>query len=953
MQTIQSKQVRQAKTGRVAVLAALFLLSTLPSFSQSALVSRIPSVIDNSSRAVIQGSRPPRAQVGTDAGKLPPATQLDGITLAFNRSPAQEADLQALIAAQQNPASPLYHQWLTPEQFAARFGMAAADIAAVQTWLQQQGFALEAVSRSQDNITFSGTAAQVESAFVTELHYFKSSDGATHFAPVSDISVPTALASVVQAVTGLSNYRPKPRIKPSVKPSPNFTSSVSGNRYLTPLDVATIYDINAAYNAGYTGANQSIAVVGQSFIYTSDVANFQTALGLPVKAPTLVLVPFSGAPVTYADGNEAESDLDVEYSGAIAKGASIFFVYTGETSSTGVFGSLVYAVDEEIAPIITMSYGDCEADFGAVNYNYYNSVLAQAAVQGQSVMAAAGDDGSTDCVENVGYDPTATLESLAVDFPGSSQYVTSVGGTEIPAADIAIGNNTYFSAAPTADVISSALSYVPEMVWNDDAASGGYASGGGGVSMFTGQPTWQTGVPGITAGAWRLVPDVSLDASSVDAPYLFCTSDTTYWQSNQTASCGSGFRDATNNSDLTVAGGTSFAAPIFAGMVALINQGKSPTGQGVVNPTLYTLAANTTTYASAFHDITSGGNNCPSNLTYCTGTAATEYPAATGYDEASGLGSVDLDKLLTAWPSTVATALKQSIATLSAATLTPGYSAADVIAITVASGTGAGIAPTGTVSVTVDGTVANRSLAFTLASGFMDTAYFTFSSGVAGAHVIVATYSGDANYAPSTRAIVVNVGGTFALASTAVTIADGNSGTSSITVTPANGYTGTVQWGYYVTPALANFCIVIANTTVTGTAPVSAVLTAYTNGNAAACANGGSSVNPGGALLRKPIASNDAPGTGNTPLGPTSAGLALAGLLAAGVFARRSRKLRAVLALCLFGVLGLALSGCSDKGSAAASLFYAPKGTYTVTLIGTDSVLQNIAASTNFTLTID
>jgi len=950
-----ARQSKQAKTGRLALGVATLLLCALPSFSQSALASRVPAVripsaIDNSSRAVIAGSRPIQAQAGTDAGKLPPATQLQGITLAFNRTPAQEEALQTLIAAQQDQASPLYHQWLTPEQFAARFGMADADIATVQTWLQQQGFALDAVSRSRDRITFSGTAAQVEAAFGTELHYYKSGTE-THFAPAADISVPAALASVVRTVVNLSDYRPKAR----VKSHPNFTSSVSGNRYLTPLDVATIYDINAAYSAGYTGSNQSIAIVGQSFIYTSDIANFQSALGLPVTAPTLVLVPGSGAPVV-SYGDESESDLDVEYSGAIAKGASIFFVYVGSSSNYSVFSSLLYAVDEKIAPIISMSYGDCEADFGGTNYNLYNSVLAQAAAQGQSVVAAAGDDGSTDCVENVGYDPTTTLESLAVDFPGSSQYVTAVGGTEIPAADIAIGNNTYFAAAPTTDVISSALSYVPEMVWNDDAAAGSYSSGGGGVSSLTGRPAWQTGVPGITAGLFRLVPDVSLDSSPEDAPYLFCTSDPSFWQSGQTASCGSGFRDSASNNDLTVAGGTSFAAPIFAGMLALINQGKAPTGQGVVNSTLYTLAANTVTYATAFHDIVSGGNYCPATLTYCTGTAETEYPATTGYDEASGLGSVDLFKLLTAWPSLVSSTLLPSHTVISAATLTPGVGVNDTLTITVTPLT-TGIAPTGTLSITVDGAVVNSSLAFTTTSGVQSIATYTFSSSVYGTHVIVATYSGSTGYAASTASSSIVVGGTFTVAATNITVTDGNSGTSTVTVTPANGYTGTVEWTGYITPTLNNICVTISNVIVTGTAPVSTALTVYTNGSASACTSVGGSVSPGGQLVLrgKPIASGNAPPSPNKPgpLGPASAGLALAGLLAAGVFGRRSRKLRACLALCLFGVLGLALTGCSDSANAAASLSYAPKGTYTVTLIGTDSVLQNVGASINFTLTID
>ena len=240
---------------------------------------RIVGAIDNSARTTINGTRPPLARRAKDAGPVPAEMPVQAMTIVFSRSAAQDTELQALIAAQQNPASPLYHHWLTPDEFSARFGMADTDIAKIQAWLQEQGFSVDGVSRSKNRITFSGTAAQIQTAFGSALHYYVR-NGKTHFAPSSDLSVPSALAPVVQDITNLSTFRPKPRFK---RPKANFTSSQSGHTFLTPKDVATIYDVNAAYNAGFTGKGQSIAVVGQTSVSLTDIENFQNAAGLTVQ----------------------------------------------------------------------------------------------------------------------------------------------------------------------------------------------------------------------------------------------------------------------------------------------------------------------------------------------------------------------------------------------------------------------------------------------------------------------------------------------------------------------------------------------------------------------------------------------------------------------------------------------------------------------------------------------
>ncbi|MGB7844499.1 MAG: Ig-like domain repeat protein [Candidatus Acidiferrum sp.] len=734
---------------------------------------RINAQINNSERATIQGSHHPLARPENEVGRVPAQTKLEGMSLVFSRTPAQEADLQSLIAAQQNPASPLYQKWLTAEEFGARFGVADADIAKVQLWLQQQGFSIESISRSRNSITFSGTVEQAESAFETELHFYNV-NGKREFAPSVDITIPAALFSIVHSVTNLSTFRPKPHVKLSVPqpaPTANFTSSQSGNHFLTPKDIATIYDINAAYNAGFTGTGQSIAVVGQSSVVLADIEHFQTAAGLPVKDPTLVLVPNSGT-ATAVSGDQTESDLDLEYSGAISKGATIFFVFTGNNANFNVWNSLIYAVDNRTAPVISISYGTCELGLPASQYSSLNAVLAQAASQGQTVVAASGDSGSTDCQSETGL-TAAQQEALAVDFPASSQYVTGMGGSEFPTADVSGAMSTTYwqPASGTTDVISSALSYIPEQVWNDDSP-GVFSSGGGGISRLTTRPTWQTGVPGIPSGTFRLVPDVSLTASPSNAGFLYCSSDT---KTGVTGSCSNGFRD-TANTNLTVAGGTSFDAPIFSGMLALVLQKLNSTGLGVANSTLYTLAANSATYASAFHDITSGNNECTAaGSTVCT-AGASQYPATTGYDEASGLGSVDFFNLLQAWPTSGST-LVASTTTLSAATTTPASGASDAITIKVASASSSSTTtPTGTVSVAVDGTAAGAPL--TLNAG---SATYTFSSTTVGSHTIAATYSGDTIYASSSNSTTVTVAAPQAVPSTTTL--------TPTTSTPANGAT--------------------------------------------------------------------------------------------------------------------------------------------------------------------
>jgi len=954
--------VRTRTIPSLATAVLVFLLLGCAIVLAQTAPNRVTQEIDSQSVRSLPGSVNPRAAAKYDIGSVNTGTRISGVTMYFKPSADQKSELDALVKAQQIPGSASYHKWLTPAEYASRFGLSDNDLAKVKRWLEQQGFSVDRVANSRNAISFSGTAGQVESAFETEIHNYKI-DNQTHFAVATQISVPSALSDVVQSVRNLDDFRPKPHVRfrtaKSSKVNPNFTSSQSGDHYLQPGDVSVIYDIKAAYSAGYTGTGQAIAVVGQSEIEVSDIENFQNAAGLTVKDPTVVLVPDSGT-AAVSSGDEAESDIDLEYSGGIAKGATIYLVYVGNNSNYSVWDSLQYAVDTQIAPIISMSYGACEPDISSSDYSTLEAIMEQGTSQGQSIIVSSGDSGSTACYADLttSSTPTSEEEELAVNYPASSAYATALGGTEFPSADVSSSNTTYWESASGSDVITSALSYIPEQVWNDDSATVGsedgaeYAlsSGGGGTSTLTARPSWQSGVTGIPSGNYRLVPDISLDSSPDNAGYLYCSSDST--ATGITGSCSDGFRDSSDEY-LTVAGGTSFAAPIFAGMLALINQKENSTGQGLINSTLYTLAANSTTYASAFHDITSGSNECTAGSSYCSSAGESEYPATTGYDEASGLGSVDLYNLLSAWPSSSASSLEATTTSLSAASSTPSSGASDVITITVASeSSSVTTTPTGTLTIAVDGTTETSSLA--LSSG---KATYTFSSTTSGAHVITAKYSGDSAFAASSGVITVNVGssgtsssGTFTLSATNVTVSQGASGTSTITVTSKSSYAGTV--GFTLSTSSSSFstygCYDINNVSVAANGTTTSTLTIYTSSSA--CSTTSSSKN---GLHHTFVHSGTK--TGISPSdGPSSRQVMpftvamLGGLLCFGLRRRRSRLWTALRLLLLIGTVCVlnACGGSSNSNDVA-------KGSYTMELDGTDTSSSSIANSTTFTVTVD
>ena len=938
-------------------------LCSLPIFAQVP-EPRLGNNIIETARVVLSESRTPQVRDAQDLGPVSPDLKVPGITLVFRRSAAQESALKDLLAGQHNPNSPLYHHWLTPETFATRFGVADKDIATAENWLVSHGFHIDNVARTRDRITFSGAAAQVQGAFGAELHHYRT-QGEAHFAPASDLTLPASLASVTAAVLHLSDFRPKPNLKAVVDAHPDYTSSSTQAHYLTPKDILTMYDVNPLYARSIYGTGQGLAVVGQSFVNTStpsNVATFQ-ALLTQYNPITPVLVPGSGVEAISA-GDQGESEIDLEYASGIAQNSNIFLVYVGSSQNYSVFDALAFAITEDIAPVVSISYGACETLLSPGDLDQANALFEEAAAQGQTLVASSGDSGSTACspyTSATGITP-AEQQALAVNFPASSPYVTAVGGTQMAVETFTAGNSSYWASASGMDTISSLLSYVPEVVWNEGSASRGIFAGGGGTSAHFLRPPWQNTFPGMPAGAYRLLPDIALQSSIASPGFLICSSDPTLlYPQGQTSSCVDGLTGS--NQKYTVAGGTSFAAPIFAGFIALLNEAEHANGQGNINPVLYSLAADPNSYAAAFHDITSGTNACVSGAANCVTADESSYAATPGYDEATGLGSVDFNALTAAWPSNNTAGLQPTNVLLIANQTSAAAGQTIPIQINVQSlspSNGASI-PTGSVSVSVDGAVVDSSLAFTATDSYYSSAsasYNFVAPATAGSHLLAVTYSGDATHLPSTATDSVLVGnvlasGGLSLSAGNLAIANGSTGSTQVTVTPTGGYNGRLVWSLTATGSSnLSACYDIASLLVNNISTTKLTIGIGTACNSALPADRGN-FRPldhralADGKTQKQWSSKPAPGV-------------YACLLICGCLAGWRRKGRVLLVIMLvLPVAGANLIGCGGGGGGNNTGIPAtPPSTptapsYSVTLTGTDSVNASIAASTTFTLTVN
>ncbi len=599
-------------TQLAAISACLLAVASAQSSDARARIAtpRIVEPVDEFDTVALKGNTHPLARAEFDRGAVAPGTRMERMMLVLTRGAEQQQDLDALVQSQHDPTSPLYQHWLTPQEYGQRFGAAESDLAQITYWLESHGFTVEPMKAGRRVVIFSGTAAQVAEAFHTEIHRFVAL-GQEHIANVQDPQIPRALASVVGGVLSLHDFRHTPQIQ-SKRELPKRTQASSPEwtdgsyYYLMPGDYATIYDLNPLYNSGVTGSGVSIAIVGRSNITLSDVTTFRSNAGLPVNNPTIIV---DGAnPGVLSGGDHDEATLDVEWSGATAPRATVKFVVAESTATTdGVDLSAEYIVDNDVAPVMSTSYGSCEAYLGSSALDFYNSLWEQAASEGISSFVSSGDEGAAGC--DSGSSTKGTI--AAVNGMCTSPYSTCVGGTEFNE-----GTGSYWSTTNgTGD--SSALSYIPEKVWNESASDGGSGlwAGGGGVSKYFSQPTWQTGIVPSSANGMRTVPDVSLTAAGHDG-YMIC-----------------------ENGGMYVVSGTSAASPSFAGIMALVVQ-QEGSPQGNANTTLYKLLD---VSESPFHPTLTGNNSVPGVAGFTATGAA--------YNMATGLGSVDGNLLVTEWAS--------------------------------------------------------------------------------------------------------------------------------------------------------------------------------------------------------------------------------------------------------------------------------------------------------------
>jgi subtilase family serine protease len=881
-------------TVAVICLLGLSFASRAQAQVSSQARSPITGSIDESKLVRLGGNTRPEVTPANDRGIVANNFEMDHMLLQLRRTPEEEQALRDFIDELHNPQSPNFHQWLTAEQFGERFGLAQQDIGAITRWLESYGFRINVVYPSRILIDFSGTAEQVRQAFHTEIHHIEV-QGVSHVANVRDPQIPAALAPVVVGIVSLHDFRPHPMVK--LRGQYTF-SDILGDTYyaVVPGDLATIYNFNPIFASGISGQGQTIVLVEDTDLYsTADWSTFRSTFGLSGYSASLSQV--HPGPNNCSDpgvnADDVEAILDAEYASAAAPSAAIQIATCSDTSST--FGGLI-AIQNLInasgtpPPIVSISYGECEAVNGAAANTAYNSTYQQAVAEGVSVYVAAGDSGGAGCDEN----QAAAASGIAVNGFASTPYNVAVGGTDF--SDTYSGtNSTYWNSGNTSNY-ASALSYIPEIPWNDsctgtllasyegysvygansfcNAASGllaaltgtlTTAAGGGGPSgCATGVPSISGVVSGSCAGwakpSWQLVfgnpndgvrdtPDVSLFAANGlwSHYYIFCYSDIA---NGGTACTGS-------PSGWTGAGGTSFASPIMAGVQALVNQ-NTGSRQGNPNPTLYSLAnteygaagnsscnsnlGNSVATSCTFYDLTLGdmvvdctGNyNCyDSSAGYGALSASSSayqaaYGSGAGWDFGSGMGSVNVANLVKSWPGSSSN---------------PDFSlSASPTSVTITQG-----GPGGTSTITVNPlNNFNGSVSLSVTAGLpagvtpsfstdstMSTSVLTLTaSGAASTGTFTLTITGTAGSLTHTTAVTLTVNAapqpnfTLSASPSSLSIARGASKPTTITVTPLNGFNSSVSLSATGVPKGLTASFSVTSTTTTSTLTLAASSTA-------------------------------------------------------------------------------------------------------------------------------
>ena len=689
---------------------------------------------------------------------------MEHIQLLLQRPEERQAAFDAAVLAMHQVGNPSYHQWLTPETIGAEFGPSAADIAALTNYLRAEGFTVNNVGKSGMFVDVTGTVLQVQQSFHTEIHNLRLATGEDRYSAVREAQLPEALAPLVTGFLSLSNISPRPTLVPAPEPaqmprqSGGVPNNTSGGAYdVGAQDFYTIYNEKTLLSGGaVTGSGITIALLEQTDINTADVTNFRTTMGVSPATPALT-VQHGSASVSCSDpgvtssGEEGEAVLDTEWAGAVAPGATLLFMSCKTTSSAGIFLSAEAVIDDQLATVMSLSYGSTEVGHSATN-TFVSNLWEQAAAQGQTVVVSAGDAGSANTADQ--NKPIAT-HGLAVNGFASTAYNVAAGGTDFQdrydegEGDPSYGRAHYWASVNSAGD-SSALSYVTETTWNGTCASsiisnyiegnsnptalcsdaangGGYHAtngAGGGVSIQQPRPSWQNGtvygIPPTSAYNNRLLPDVSLFASNGIWSHAL-----DYYQSDVSGS-------------LQRAGGTSFVSPQLAGVFALIEQ-KTGERLGQPNFVLYDMAgvefgtssytAGTTCNGSGasgvgttstvpdstciFYDVqtgnisqacTSGTANCYTSsgsigiLSTSTTSAQPAYPAGQGFDLATGLGSLNIANLVNNWQTAAAGGILYTpTVTVNATAASYTYGLPSVITYT-STVSGPGSFPTGSVT---------------------------------------------------------------------------------------------------------------------------------------------------------------------------------------------------------------------------------------------------------------
>ena len=587
------------------------------------------------------------AAVPAEVSRSVDVGRLDGdvrFTRAILVLPARDAaGLERFLESQQDPFSPDFRRWLTPEDFGRRFGAPEADVAALRAYLEANGLEVEDVPAGRTALLFSGRAADVERAFATEIREVFV-DGAVRVANVRPARLPAGLARRTAGLLSLNSF---PRRKALARRTPAYTDG-SGRHVLAPADFATIYGIDALAAAGINGTGRKIAVLAQTNVTVADTRFFRQYFGLPANDPQVVL----NGPDAGINGDEIEADLDIQWAGAVAPAAQVLLVVSKTTlPSYGVDLSALYAVNNNVADVLNLSYGACENDFADSDTTFYTNIWAQAAAQGMTSFVSSGDSGAAGCEGQSA--TTGTVRS--VNGLGSSPYATCVGGTQYLDTSTP---SAYWSSTNDPVTKKSAKGAIPEGAWNESGVGSGLAATGGGVSVLFTRPPWQN-VAGIPAGTGRAVPDISV-AGAGHTPYYIVMG-------------GSG-----SASGLARVYGTSASSPAFAGIAALLSQ-RAGSRLGNLNPLLYALgqtqygtSGTATAGTGPFHDVTTGSNSVP---------GVTGYDAGPGYDAATGLGSPDVTALAAAIASPVPAGLDLS---LSASPAVAAVAAGSSLTVTVA-----------------------------------------------------------------------------------------------------------------------------------------------------------------------------------------------------------------------------------------------------------------------------